>query len=270
MICFPNAKINIGLHVTEKRPDGYHNLETLFYPTKLYDVIEILENKAGNEPYSWSSSGITIDGDAESNLCIKALLLLKQDFEIPPVKIHLHKVIPFGAGLGGGSADAAFTLTTLNEMFGLNISKDKLIDYASKLGADCAFFILNSPCIATGIGDILKPISLDLKDKYLMLVKPDIHISTPEAYSGIKPSFPDKSLEVKLSQPIDKWKDAVVNDFETSVFPNHPTIKGIKEKLYTSGATYAAMTGSGAAVFGIFNDKPDILFPEYFNWIEKI
>jgi len=270
MICFPNAKINIGLHVTEKRPDGYHNLETLFYPTKLYDVIEILENKSGNEPYVWSSSGIQIDGNANDNLCIKALNLLKKDFNIPPVKIHLHKVIPFGAGLGGGSADAAFTLTTLNEMFDLKLSTESLIDYASKIGADCAFFILNKPCIATGIGDILKPIDLSLKDKYLLLVKPEIHISTPEAYSGVKPKFPNEKLEDILKQPLDSWKTTVVNDFEASVFPNHPKIKEIKDKMYSAGAIYASMTGSGAAVFGIFENKPPLLFPEYFSWTENI
>ncbi len=268
MICFPNAKINIGLYITEKRPDGYHNLETLFYPTKLYDVIEIVENKSSQEPYIWSSSGIAIDGNIEDNLCIKALKLLKQDFNIPPVKMHLHKVIPFGAGLGGGSADAAFTLTTLNEMFQLGIRQHKLTQYAAKLGADCAFFIINKPSIATGIGDILKPADINLKDKHLLLVKPEIHISTPEAYSGVKPKFPNENLQDSLHQSIEKWKDSVVNDFEASVFPNHPTIKKIKDKMYASGATYASMTGSGAAVFGIFENKPELSFPEYFNWTE--
>ncbi len=268
MICFPNAKINIGLYVTEKRPDGYHNLETLFYPTKLYDVIEIVENKSSQEPYIWSSSGIAIDGNAEDNLCIKALNLLKQDFNIPPIKIHLHKVIPFGAGLGGGSADAAFTLTTLNEMFQLNISKDKLIEYAAKIGADCTFFIINKPCIATGIGDILKPAEIDLKGKHLLLVKPEIHISTPEAYSGVSPKIPVESLESTLQEPLEKWHDSVVNDFEASVFPNHPTIKEIKDQMYSTGAIYASMTGSGAAVFGIFENKPELSFPEYFSWTE--
>ncbi len=268
MICFPNAKINIGLYVTEKRPDGYHNLETLFYPTKLYDVIEIVENKSSQEPYIWSSSGIAIDGKAEDNLCIKALKLLKQDFNIPPIKIHLHKVIPFGAGLGGGSADAAFTLTILNEMFQLGINKDKLIEYAAKIGADCAFFIINKPCIATGIGDILKPTEIDLKGKHLLLVKPEIHISTPEAYSGVSPKIPAESLGSTLQEPLEKWHDSVVNDFEASVFPNHPTIKDIKDQMYSSGAIYASMTGSGAAVFGIFKNKPELSFPEYFSWTE--
>ncbi|MCW3805468.1 4-(cytidine 5'-diphospho)-2-C-methyl-D-erythritol kinase [Plebeiibacterium marinum] len=270
MICFPNAKINIGLNITEKRPDGYHNLETLFYPTKLYDVLEIIENKHSSDPYQWSSSGILIDGKAEDNLCIKALNLLKQDFNIPPLKIHLHKVIPFGAGLGGGSADAAFTLTALNEMFNLKIPTKELIKYASKIGADCAFFILNTPCIATGIGDILTPTALNLKGKYLVLVKPDIHISTPEAYSGISPKIPETNLLKNLQAPVNQWKNTIVNDFENSVFPNHPEIQSIKDKFYGSGAEYAAMTGSGAAVFGIFDNKPEINFPEYFSWQEEL
>lgn len=270
MICFPNAKINIGLLVTEKRPDGYHNIETLFYPTKLYDVLEIVEDKRSEQAYSWSCSGIPIDGKAEDNLCLKALMLLKQDYEIPPVKIHLHKVIPFGGGLGGGSADAAFTLTTLNDMFSLNISNAKLIEYAAIIGADCAFFIQNSACIATGIGNVLQQYSLSLSGKFLLLVKPDIHISTPEAYSGIKPKLPKQSLAQSLSQPIDTWKENVINDFEHSVFPNHPAIKAIKDKMYEEGAVYASMTGSGATVFGIFDENPQQLFPDCFLWVEQL
>jgi 4-diphosphocytidyl-2-C-methyl-D-erythritol kinase len=270
MICFPNAKINIGLYVTEKRKDGYHNIETLFYPTKLYDVLEIIENRNSDQSCLWSSSGIKIDGKDEDNLCIQALMLLREDYDIPPVKMHLHKVIPFGAGLGGGSADAAFTLTTLNQLFKLNISQDKLIKYAVKLGADCAFFIHNSPCLASGIGDVLHPYTINLKGKYLVLVKPDIHISTPEAYRGIRPKMPDCSLKEKLEMPIEEWKDEIVNDFEYSVFPNHQPIQFIKEQLYNHGAVYASMTGSGAAVFGIFDEKPEISFPECFMWDERM
>jgi 4-diphosphocytidyl-2-C-methyl-D-erythritol kinase len=270
MICFPNAKINIGLYITEKRQDGYHNIETLFHPTKLCDVLEIIEAADSTLPYQWSSSGIHIDGTAEENLCIKALNLLKKDYSIPPVKIHLHKVIPFGAGLGGGSADAAFTLTTLNQMFNLNINQEQLINYASKLGADCAFFIYNSPCTATGIGDILTPFNLDLKGYYLALVKPEIHISTPEAYSGITPKTQDTSIAEKLTNPIDQWKNSLINDFEISVFPNHPKIQEIKNQLYKSKAVYASMTGSGAAVFGLFKEKPVLNFPDCFTWIEEM
>ncbi len=270
MICFPNAKINIGLYITGKRPDGYHNIETLFYPTKLHDVLEIIENNENDKPYIWSSSGINIEGNPDDNLCIKALNLLKEDFLIPPVKIHLHKVIPFGAGLGGGSADAAFTLDCLNKMFKLGISKKLMIKYASKIGADCAFFIYNTPCIATGIGDILHPSELSLKGKYLVLIKPQIHISTPEAYSGVKPQKHNESLLQKLSNPISQWKNKIVNDFEASVFPNHPKLETIKQDLYHSGAVYAAMTGSGAAIFGIFDEDPKISSEDYFVWTEQI
>ncbi|TLX75320.1 4-(cytidine 5'-diphospho)-2-C-methyl-D-erythritol kinase [Labilibacter sediminis] len=270
MICFPNAKINIGLYVTEKRSDGYHNIETIFYPLQLHDVLEILEEKESKEPYIWSSSGIPIDGEAEDNLCIKALNLLKKDFTIPPVKIHLHKVIPFGAGLGGGSADAAFALRTLNDMFKLNISDKQLIIYAAQLGADCAFFIHNKPCFAEGIGEILTPFELNLKGYYLLLVKPDVHVSTPEAYRGIVPKAVDKTLFSKIKQEVKTWKNDIVNDFENSVFPNHPAIKNIKCKMYAQGAEYAAMTGSGAAVFGIFKEKPSFEFDDCFTWVEKL
>ncbi len=270
MISFPNAKINIGLSITEKRQDGYHNLETLFYPTKLCDILEILEDKDNQEQFSWSSSGIELDSTPKNNLCIKALNLLKKDFKIPPVKIHLHKVIPFGAGLGGGSADAAFTLTTLNKMFKLNLSKIQLMEYAVQIGADCPFFILNEPCIATGIGEILSPFPINLKDKFLLLIKPDIAISTPEAYKGISPKIQKKPLAQKLNTPITDWKKNIINDFEKSVIPNHPKIEEIKNTLYNSGAEYASMTGSGAAVFGIFNDKINIKFEDCFVWQERL
>ncbi len=271
MISFPNAKLNIGLYVTDKRPDGYHNIETLFFPTKLCDVLEIIENKQSNKPYIWSDSGIKIDAKPEENLCIKALNLIKQDFEIPPVKIHLHKVIPFGAGLGGGSSDAAFTLKMLNEMFELGISNSKLAQYASILGADCAFFIYNTPHTAKGIGNELTPYSINLNGYYLMLIKPEVHISTPEAYRGISPKFPDTPLTQQLKLPISEWKNVIKNDFEDSVFPNHPKIKSIKTDMYNAGAIYASMTGSGAAVFGIFENEPDTKHAnDCFVWKEQL
>ncbi len=270
MITFPNAKINIGLSVTEKRPDGYHNLETLFYPTKLCDVLEILDNKDSHEDFSWSQSGIQIDSTPEENLCIKALKLLKKDYQLAPVKIHLHKVIPFGAGLGGGSSDAASTLTMLNKIFRLSLSQQQLLDYAVQIGADCPFFILNEPCIASGIGEILTPYPINLKDKFLVLVKPDISIPTPEAYRGVKPQMPEISLMQKLSSPLKEWKNTINNDFEKSVIPNHPQIEKIKTKLYDSGAEYACMTGSGAAVFGIFDQEVSIDFDDCFVWQERL
>ncbi|SMO84863.1 4-diphosphocytidyl-2-C-methyl-D-erythritol kinase [Saccharicrinis carchari] len=270
MIYFPNAKINIGLYVTEKRPDGYHNIETLFYPTRLCDALEILENTESEAPLQWSSSGIALDGKAADNLCVKALNLLKQDYAIPPVKMHLHKVIPFGAGLGGGSADAAFTLKGLNDMFKLGIATDKLMAYAASLGADCAFFIHNIPQMATGIGDILSPCNINLKGYYLLLVKPDIHVSTPEAYKGIRPKPLAVPFTAQLNLPPDQWKGVIKNDFEESVFPNHPGIKAIKDKMYATGALYASMTGSGAAVFGLFKNKPEKDYPGCFVWYEEI
>jgi len=270
MICFPNAKINLGLFVTEKRADGYHNLETLFYPIKLHDVLEIIENKESREAYLWSSSGIKIDGNPADNLCIKALMLLKKDFRIPSIKIHLHKVVPFGAGLGGGSADAAFTLITLNQMFKLGLTDDQLAQYAKQIGADCPFFIYNKPCIAKGIGNEFEFQDLQLPGKYIQLIKPDIHISTPEAYRGIKPKLPKESILHILNKPVEEWKDNLINDFEASVFPNHTSIEDIKKQMYDNGAIYSSMTGSGAAVFGIFEDEPDYTFKNCFNWIEKI
>lgn len=269
MISFPNAKINIGLYVTEKRLDGYHNIETLFFPIKLCDALEIIENKEDKKDYTWSNSGILMDAEPADNLCIKALNLLKKDFDIPPVKIHLHKAIPFGAGLGGGSADAAFTLSSLNEMFHLNIKQNQLINYAAQLGADCAFFIHNTPCLASGIGDILSPVEINLTGHHLLLIKPNIHISTPEAYRGITPTIQDKSVTEKLLYPIDEWKNCIENDFEKSVFPNHPKIEELKNKMYEKGATYASMTGSGAAVFGLFKEKPALEFEDCFIWTEQ-
>ncbi|WP_066628093.1 4-(cytidine 5'-diphospho)-2-C-methyl-D-erythritol kinase [Labilibacter marinus] len=270
MICFPNAKINIGLYVTEKRPDGYHNIETLFYPIQLKDALEIIENKDSDEPFVWSNSGIEIDAKPEDNLCVKAMMLLKQDFEIPPVKMHLHKVIPFGAGLGGGSADAAFTLVTLNDMFDLGINTAQLIKYASQLGADCAFFIHNTAHTAKGIGDILDSNDITLKGYHILLVKPNVHVSTPEAYQGIVPKLPELNFSEQLKMPIQQWKNTIHNDFEDSVFPNHPVIKNIKEQMYNEGAVYASMTGSGAAVFGLFKEEAKLTFDDCFIWQEQI
>ncbi|GAF02538.1 4-(cytidine 5'-diphospho)-2-C-methyl-D-erythritol kinase [Saccharicrinis fermentans] len=270
MICFPNAKVNIGLYVTEKRDDGYHNIETLFFPIQLKDVLEIIENEDSQDDFVWSNSGILVDAKPEDNLCVKALMLLKQDYNIPPVKMHLHKVIPFGAGLGGGSADAAFTLTTLNEMFGLGISLDKLHQYAASLGADCAFFIDNRPCMASGIGDVLTPFDMDLKGYHLLLVKPNVHVSTPEAYGGITPGYPEVDLKDQLNLPVDQWKGGIGNDFESSVFPKYPSIGELKAMMYAEGAMYASMTGSGAAVFGLFAEKPQVNLKHCFVWTEVL
>lgn len=252
MISFPNAKINIGLNVVEKRPDGYHNLETIFYPVKLTDALELAES----DKLEFSCSGIPVDADWENNLVVKAYRLLETDFKIDPVKIHLHKAIPFGAGLGGGSADAAFMLKMLNNYFELGLSVQQLEKYAGQIGADCPFFIQNKPTFAHGIGDRFKPVNFDLTGYEIVIVNPNIAVSTPEAYRNIIPapsSFNLQDIE-KLSP--EKWNDYIKNDFEKSVFPLYPGIESLKKKLYEMGAVYASMSGSGSAVFGIFRHLP--------------
>ena len=256
MIVYPNAKINIGLNVVEKRPDGYHNLETVFYPINLQDILEIqeIETDAPASGYRLKVTGTVLDGSPEDNLVVRALKLLKKDFDLPPVSIGLYKHIPTGAGLGGGSADAAFTVKTLNERFKLRLTIQQMEDYCSQLGADCPFFIQNKPVFATGIGNVFHPLELNLKYKQLVLVKPDIFVSTKDAYAKVKVQHPKKQLPELLAQPIEKWKDTVVNDFEASVFSKYPEIAAIKDKLYDLGAVYASMSGSGSSVFGIFED----------------
>ncbi len=254
MINFPNAKINIGLNITERRPDGYHNLETIFYPVQIKDALEVIE--AGE--LSFESSGLEIPGRMEDNLCVKGYHLLKKDFDVPPVKIHLHKNIPIGAGLGGGSADAAFFIRQMNDKFNLDLTIDQQLNYARKLGADCAFFIENKPVFAFEKGDEFETIKLDLSGYSIVLVMPDVHISTSEAYSGVKPMSVKQSLFDLIYEPIGEWKNFIKNDFESSIFKNHLEIRGVKAALYEAGAIYASMSGSGASVFGIFNKTPDL------------
>jgi 4-diphosphocytidyl-2-C-methyl-D-erythritol kinase len=255
MILYPNAKINIGLNVVERREDGYHNIETVFYPIGLTDVMEVLPSETCSD-YSFSSSGIEIGGDPEDNLIIKAYRLLQSEYNIPPIDISLFKQIPFGAGLGGGSSDAAFMLKGLKEMFDLKISTKKLEEYASALGADCPVFIKNKPVYATGIGNVFSPIKLSLKGYYLLLVKPDIYVSTPAAYSRVIPSPSVVPLVESLKLPINEWSKDVKNDFEKSVFELFPLVGEIKNKLYEMGALYASMSGSGSSVYGLFKIQP--------------
>jgi 4-diphosphocytidyl-2-C-methyl-D-erythritol kinase len=255
MLLYPNAKINIGLDVIEKRADGYHNLETVFYPIGLCDVLDVKLSESCSD-YSFSTSGIQIAGDPEENLIVKAFRLLQFDYSIPPIDITLIKQIPFGAGLGGGSADAAFMLKALNEMFELKMTSAKLQKYASKLGADCPVFIKNKPVFATGIGNVFKPIKMILKGYFLILIKPDIHVSTPEAYSFVVPQQPKNSLFESIEKPIFEWKHLIKNDFESSVFKAYPAIERIKHQLYEMGAIYASMSGSGSAVYGVFEAEP--------------
>lgn len=263
MITFPNAKINLGLNITEKRPDGYHNLETVFYPIPIEDALEIhiLNNKS--RKYSLQQAGMEITGNVEDNLVVKAYLLLDKVFDLPPIDIHLYKHIPSGAGLGGGSSDAAFMLKLLNERFELKLTDENLEEHAAMLGADCAFFIKNTPTYAEGIGNIFSPLSLSLKGYQIFLVKPDISVSTREAFSLIKPHKPQYPLKETIAMPISEWKEQMVNDFETSVFTQYPAIGIIKDELYRNGAMYAAMSGSGSSVFGLFAPEsamPDIDF----------
>lgn len=261
MITFPNAKINIGLNVVEKRPDGYHNLETIFYPVKLCDALEVIEA----EETSFSSSGIKIDSAPENNLVHKAYKLLCEDLNLPPVKMHLHKVIPFGAGLGGGSADAAFALKMLNDYFELGLTTNQLEDYATRIGADCPFFIQNKPTFAHGIGDQFKPVNLDLSAYEIVIVKPPFSVNTSQAYKNIVPVKADFNLLEIEKLPIETWKTVVKNDFEESVFPQFSEIENLKNKLYEAGAVYASMSGSGSALFGIFRHSPinlDKLLPK--------
>ncbi len=263
MRTFPNAKINLGLNIIEKRTDGYHNIETIFYPIGLSDVLEVDKSDSCSD-YSFSSSGIAIGGDTEDNLIIKAYRLLQTDFHLPAIDISLIKQIPFGAGLGGGSADAAFMLKALNELFDLKLSTEELENKAATLGADCPVFIKNQPVFATGIGNVFTAINLSLKGKFLLLVKPDIHVSTPEAYALVVPQKPDYSLFDIAQKPIETWKELMKNDFEVSVFAKHPEIGHIKNELYKMGAVYASMSGSGSSVYGIFENEPEYV-PDFGN-----
>jgi 4-diphosphocytidyl-2-C-methyl-D-erythritol kinase len=254
MIVFPNAKINIGLNITERRPDGYHNLETIFYPLMIKDALEAVESCT----LTFQSSGIPIPGDEQHNLCLKAYHLLKQDFDLPPLSIHLHKQIPIGAGLGGGSADAAFFIKLVNQSYQLGLSDDVMMYYARQLGADCAFFITNQPVYAYDKGDRFEEIDLDLSNYKFVLVMPPVHVSTAQAYSGIKPAAVTHSLKDLIRRPIVEWKQTIKNDFEQHIFEAFPFIAEVKNQLYRSGALYASMSGSGASVFGIFEDAPNL------------
>src|SRR5690554_173307 len=272
MICFPNAKINLGLNIVSRRNDGYHNLETIFYPINLKDGLEIVYSNS-QEQYQFFQTGDIIEGNPSNNLVIKAFELIKNHSksEIPNIDIHLLKKIPTGAGLGGGSSDAAFMLNLLNETFNLNISDKELTELALKIGADCPFFIKNKPSFATGIGDELTPIDLDLSDMYILIVKPDVFISTKEAYSMISEKKPSLSLKDIVKRPLNEWKELMKNDFEPPIFKKYPQICKIKKQLYDLGATYASMSGSGSSLYGIYREKPDFndLFNKHFTWLSS-
>lgn len=271
MIVFPNAKINIGLNVIEKRADGFHNIESVFYSVNWYDMLEIIEGSERKLDFSFS--GMQIPGRPENNLINKAYELIKKDYDLPGIKVHLHKNIPMGAGLGGGSADAAFFIKLLNEKFELNISWGEMHNYAKQLGSDCSFFITNKPVFAEQKGDFYERINIDLSEYFIVIIYPQIAVSTAEAYSKLSPQKPKYSIEeIILNRPIEKWKDYVSNDFEKYVFEKYPEIKNIKEKLYLEGALYASMSGSGSSVYGIFKEERDLkkLFPNYLIWESRL
>lgn len=254
MISFPNAKINLGLSILNKRPDGYHTIETCFYPIPWNDMLEIIPA----DETQFTCSGNTIPGTAASNLCLKTYAILKENYQLPPVHIHIHKIIPIGAGLGGGSSDAAFTCKILNDMFALKLSAAEMEDIVRPIGSDCAFFIENTPVLAHEKGDYFSnPGIVNLTGKWIYLIHPGIHVSTKEAYDGVVPNDTRMSIKDVLSQPLATWKTTLVNDFENSVFEKYPSIKILKEQMYTHGAEYAAMSGSGSTVFGIFSTKPE-------------
>ncbi|MBS1490980.1 MAG: 4-(cytidine 5'-diphospho)-2-C-methyl-D-erythritol kinase [Bacteroidetes bacterium] len=264
MVVFPHCKINLGLNVLSSRADGYHNIETCFYPVALTDILEIIPSPQ----FSFTQSGLVIPGAAEENLCVKAYHLIKKLFDIGPVKIHLHKVIPTGAGLGGGSSNGAFTLLLLDRIFALKLSEPEIKNLASQLGSDCAFFTQTKALMGKGRGNELSSLSVSLKNYFLVLVKPNVHVSTAEAYAGIDLTKPENTIEEILKWPVNKWKDSLINDFEKSIFSKYPAIKELKEKMYSLGATYASMSGSGASVYGIF-EKPIELIDEFtgqFYW----
>ncbi len=291
MLVFPNCKINLGLQILNKREDGFHNLATVFYPVQLKDVLEIIQKDDANSPtqnselktqdsqlktknseLSFTSSGLEIAGDEQNNLCIKAYNLLKKEFpSLPPVQIHLHKAIPMGAGLGGGSSDGAFALKLLNEKFQLGLNNEQLIGYALQLGSDCPFFILNKPCYATGRGEILEPVDLDLSAYQFVIVNPGIHVHTGWAFEQLKIQSSDRlerpDLRKIIQQPITTWKDELKNDFEEVVAKEHGEIATIKQQLYDAGALYASITGSGSTVFGIFEKGDEVKIKNNKEWL---
>lgn len=291
MVAFPNCKINLGLNIIHKRNDGYHDLETVFFPVPLTDALEVVRNEisslksqdtssknkeqrtqnlqatSNQQPATcnFSSTGLPINGSESDNLCVKAYQLLKQDFpDLPAIKMHLHKVIPMGAGLGGGSADGAFALKLLNDKFQLQLTTEQLIKYALQLGSDCPFFIINKPCFATSRGEIMQPINLNLSAYQLVLVNPQIHIGTGWAFSNITPKVPVTSIQTVIQQPVETWKEALVNDFQAPAIQQYPAIGEAIYQFYEQGAVYSAMTGSGSTVFGLFlkDVKPQLSFPE--------
>ncbi len=271
MVLFANAKINIGLNILSKRNDGYHEINSIMYPIGLFDAVEAIPAEDGK--FEFSTVGLTIPGNPQQNLCVKAWELLHANYQIPPVKISLLKNIPIGSGLGGGSSDSAFMLKLLNQLFNLSVSNDGLREFAAQLGSDCPFFIENKPCLVSGRGEIFEKTPLTLKDYWVAVVKPEIHVSTQKAYSMVIPRMPTFNLKELHLLPLELWKEHLINDFEEPISKLHPAISDIKNQLYKQGAIYATMTGSGSAVYGIFQEEPPKLNfgkNNFFIWLGKI
>jgi 4-diphosphocytidyl-2-C-methyl-D-erythritol kinase len=258
MVVFPNAKINIGLRITGKRTDGYHDIETLFYPVRLSDALEFVVPDEVISKDILKITGIDIGSNLDNNLVIKTLLRLRTTYNFPILKIHLHKVIPVGAGLGGGSSDAACLLNVLNRHFSLNIDKSGLQDLALEMGSDCPFFIDGIPTLGTGRGEILTPVKMVLSGYYIVILNPGVQINTEEAYKNCHPVIPFSGLKEAIERPVIEWKKLMLNDFEDFAFQKHPVIGEIKEELYGSGALFSLMSGSGSSVYGIFKEKPEL------------
>ena len=273
MLLLPNCKINIGLNIVSKRSDGYHNLETVFFPIPLRDNLEFKEIENEDVPYRLVSGGVPIEGKPEDNLIVKVYLDLKAEFNLPALELSLYKNIPMGAGLGGGSSDAAAMMKGLNEAYNLQLSAEDMEKRLAKFGADCPFFVRNKPAYATGIGDELTNCNVSLKDKFIVLVKPDVFVSTKEAYAHVTPKLPAIPLAEAIKLPIETWKEQIVNDFEQSVFPFHPELPAIKQTLYDMGAVYASMSGSGSTMYGIFNrptPEANEVFDKCFVYTKKL
>lgn len=273
MLLLPNCKINIGLNIVSKRSDGYHNLETVFFPIPLRDNLEFKEIENEDVPYRLVSGGVPIEGKPEDNLIVKVYLDMKAEFNLPALELSLYKNIPMGAGLGGGSSDAAAMMKGLNEAYNLQLSAEDMEKRLAKFGADCPFFVRNKPAYATGIGDELTNCNVSLKDKFIVLVKPDVFVSTKEAYAHVTPKLPAVPLAEAIKLPIETWKEQIVNDFEQSVFPFHPELPAIKQTLYDMGAVYASMSGSGSTMYGIFNrptPEANEVFDKCFVYTKKL
>lgn len=279
MIIFPNAKINLGIRVLNRRPDGYHQIETVFYPVPLSDILEIMPvgndfvtpkrvpgttylelfTEQGSAEVNFAFSGLEPGGLPEDNLVVKAVSLFDTRHALTqPLYIHLHKIIPAGAGLGGGSSDSSFVLKALNDLSGKPFSQEQIHDLALRLGSDCPFFITNSPVLATGRGEVMTKLELNLTGWFLVIVKPDVHVSTAEAFGSIQPGEPETSLVQQIRLPVDEWQHHLVNDFEKVVFEKYPAVASVKTQLLNAGATYCGMSGSGSAMVALFREKPSL------------